>query len=274
MGMLEGNVTLITGGGSGLGRVIVERFVKEGARVAVLERSAEKVAALRGAFGSDVIAIEGNVSLPADNERAVAAVLEGFGRLDTFIGNAGVFDFGQRVEAMSLDELALAFDQLFAVNVKGYLLGARAALPALRESSGSIILTLSNAATLAGGGTLYTASKHAGLGIVRALAFELQGEVRVNAVSPGGMQTELAGLDALGQQGRTFGEFIDARGGPDVVAADFGWKFFPQAEDYVLGYVTLASSEARRTTGANFEMHGMVPALQRAPTHVSTSDHG
>jgi NAD(P)-dependent dehydrogenase (short-subunit alcohol dehydrogenase family) len=68
-----------------------------------------------------------------DNERAVARALEQFGRLDTFIGNAGMFDYGAGLVDTPIDALDRAFDELFALNVKACLLGAKAAVPALME---------------------------------------------------------------------------------------------------------------------------------------------
>jgi NAD(P)-dependent dehydrogenase (short-subunit alcohol dehydrogenase family) len=259
MGMLEGNVTLLTGGGSGLGRAIVSRFVSEGANVAVLERSPEKAEQLTEDFGGAVEVVVGDVSSPADNERAVASTVARFGRLDTFIGNAGVWDFNTPLDATPASKLSEAFDQLFGVNVKGFMLGARAAVDELRKSSGSMIFSLSNAAFLpGGGGPLYVASKHAGVGLVRQLAYELEDEVRVNAVAPGGMSTDLRGVAALDQDGTSFGEVIESMGGTAALASAIGRKFFPEPDDYVIGYVVLACEQSRTTTGAIFEMHGML----------------
>jgi NAD(P)-dependent dehydrogenase (short-subunit alcohol dehydrogenase family) len=264
MGALEGNVTLITGGGSGLGRAIVDRFIREGAKVGVLERNKDKVAELESTFGADVAVTAGDVTSAVDNSTAVAATIAAFGRLDTFIGNAGVWDFSTSLADLSLDGLSDAFDQLFNVNVKGYLLGARAALEALRASGGSMIFTLSNAAFLAGGGgPLYVSSKHAVVGLVTQLAYELEDEVRVNGVAPGGMSTDLRGLPALGQE-QNFSSMIESIGGDDAFAQMIGKKFWPTPEDYVMGYVLLASKESRATNGAILQMHGMLSAPPKA----------
>ena len=93
MGWLEGNVAIVTGGGSGLGRALVERFIKEGARVGVLERSAERGEELRRDFGDQVEVVTGDVTTWEDNARVVEQTAARFGRLDTFIANAGIFDF-------------------------------------------------------------------------------------------------------------------------------------------------------------------------------------
>ena len=90
-GWLQNEVALITGGGSGLGLALVERFLQEGASVAVLERSAEKCADLEQEFAGKVLAIQGDVCSAADNQKAVAATVARFGKLDCFIGNAAVW---------------------------------------------------------------------------------------------------------------------------------------------------------------------------------------
>jgi NAD(P)-dependent dehydrogenase (short-subunit alcohol dehydrogenase family) len=258
MGLLEGNVTLITGGGSGLGRAIVDRFVREGAKVGVLELSPEKAAALEADFGDDVVVTVGSVTTGEGNRAAVDATTERFGKLDTFIGNAGVWDFGAALDDTTLDAFEAAFDELYSVNVKGYLLGAKASLEALRASGGSMIFTLSNAAFHAGGGgPLYVSSKHAVVGLIAQLAWELEDEIRVNGVAPGGMSTDLRGLGVLGQE-QSFGALIESIGGDDAFAQMIGKKFFPTPEDYVMGYVLLASNESRATNGTVLQMHGML----------------
>jgi cis-3,4-dihydrophenanthrene-3,4-diol dehydrogenase len=117
-----------------------------------------------------------------------------------FIGNAGVTDAATPLAAIEGDSLREAFNELFAVNVLAPLLGARAALDDLIKAHGSIILTSSFAGShAAGGGILYTPSKHAVHGIVRQLAYELAPDVRVNGVAPGVAPTRLRGLASLGQ---------------------------------------------------------------------------
>ena len=92
MGWLDGQVALVTGGGSGIGRAVVARYVAEGARVGVMERVATRAAELRSEFGDKVIGIAGDAAPLADNKRAVAETVRAFGRLDIFVGNAGIFD--------------------------------------------------------------------------------------------------------------------------------------------------------------------------------------
>lgn len=204
MGWLDAKVALVTGGGSGIGRGIVARFIAEGARVGVLERVPARAEQLTAEFGKSVVAISGDVSRLPDNKRAVEQTVSAFGRLDIFVGNAGIFD--QRISLADLpeDKLSDAFDEQFAVNVKGCLLGAKAALPELLKTEGCMVFTASVAGfNSGGGGVLYTASKHAVVGLIRQLAAELAPRIRVNGVAPGGVATDLRGLAALGQSERS-----------------------------------------------------------------------
>lgn len=119
MGWLEGDVALVTGAGSGLGRALVDRFVAEGARVVAADRAHDRVGAVEATHGDAVAGVVADVTLPADNERAVAVALASFGRLDTFVGNAGMFDYFAGVTSTPMDALDRAFDEIFALNGEG-----------------------------------------------------------------------------------------------------------------------------------------------------------
>jgi len=256
MGWLDGDVALVTGGGSGIGLAVVERFLSEGCvGVGVMVRSPQQGVDLRERFGERVVVVEGDVRSGADNQRAVDATVGRFGRLDTLVGNAGVWDFNTRLEKMDLAQLDASFDELFGVNVKGYLLAARAAAEALRASSGSMIFTLSNASFHAGGGgPLYVASKHAGLGLVRQLAFEFAPQVRVNAVAPGGTATALRGPASLGKGER---RLTDIPNFHEAVATAMPLKLIAEPADHAGHYVLLASrANSRATTAAVLRSDG------------------
>jgi len=248
MGWLDGDVALVTGGGSGIGRAVVARFVEEGARVGVLERVPERAAQLRTDFGERVIAVAGDVTRPEDNTRAVADTVRAFGRLDVFVGNAGIFDSFRSVADLSEAQLAGAFDELFAVNVKGLLLGAKAALGELSKARGSMVFTASVAGlNSGGGGAIYTASKHAVVGLIRQLAVELAPDVRVNGVAPGGTITDLRGLAALDQDRETHWTAPDAE---ERLRAGNPLGLAMQPEDLAGAYVLLASrASGRAITG-------------------------
>lgn len=195
---LEGDVALITGAGGGIGRAVVDRFVAEGAAVCAMDLREDRLEAIRAAHGDAVRTVRGDVTRMADHRAAVAAAVEAFGRLDVFVGNAGITDGFRDLADMDDETLEAAYEQIFDVNVRGYVLGAKAALAELARTRGCMIFTLSNASFHPdGGGVLYIASKHADLGIVRQLAHELAPVVRVNGVAAGPTRTDIRLPDAL-----------------------------------------------------------------------------
>ena len=106
MGWLDGQVALVTGGGSGIGRAIVARFIEEGARVGVMERLATRAEQLRAEFGDKIVGVAGDVAALADNRRAVAETVRAFGRLDVFVGNAGIFDVYAEIADIGIRAIA------------------------------------------------------------------------------------------------------------------------------------------------------------------------
>ena len=209
MGALEGEVALVTGGSSGIGRAVVDRYIEEGARVGVVDIVKERLDELKAQYGDKVVCIEGDVTQLEPNRRAVRETVKAFGKLDVFVANAGVGDAFKEIADIPEADLAKVYADIFDVNVKAVIIGARVALAELLKTNGSIIVTLSNSAHYPdGGGVMYIASKHAALGIVRQLAHEFAPHVRVNAVSPGATKTDKRmpaslGLDEKGQKIRT-----------------------------------------------------------------------
>ncbi|WP_135304782.1 SDR family NAD(P)-dependent oxidoreductase [Haloarcula amylovorans] len=242
MGWLHNQTVFLTGGGSGLGRAIVERFVAEGANVVVLDVDEEQLQEIDAdmTLSDSVVTVQGDVRSLEANERAVNTAVREFGSLDVFVGNAGVFDDNVTLPELPADDIETSFKELFGINVLGYLMGARAALPELVESEGQMVFTASQAGFNAdGGGILYTPSKHAIVGIVRQLAFELAPRVRVNAVAPGYVPTDLSDAEALGgKQSIASADTFDASNHP--------LNIVPTPTDYTGAYVLLASPQNSR----------------------------
>lgn len=256
MGWLDNYVALVTGGGSGIGLAVVRRFLAEGARgVGVLLRDPCQAEALKQEFGERVQPVLGDVRQYGDHARAVEETVAAYGKLDTLVGNAGVWDFFAGLIRTEPEALAASFDEIYAVNVKGYLLAARAAAAELRKTEGSMIFTLSNASFYAGGGgPVYVSSKHACVGLIRQLAYELAPHVRVNGVAPGGTATPLKGPASLGKQDAKLNEIA---GFEEAVADAVPLRLMARPEDHTGHYVLLASkANSRATTAAILNSDG------------------
>jgi NAD(P)-dependent dehydrogenase (short-subunit alcohol dehydrogenase family) len=247
MGWLDGKRALIVGAGSGIGRAVVTEFCQEGARVGALELSADKAAQL-AEEQPDCLVRRGDATSMADARAAVAAVTGAFGGLDVLVNCVGIFDFYRGLSDIDDDQLDAAFDEIFAVNVKSQLVSVRAALPELRRSSGSVVLTVSTSGFYPGrGGILYVASKFAVRGCVIALAHELAPEVRVNGVAPGGtLGTELTGPRSLGMAERMLGS---APGREEDLRGRTPLRVALTGADHAGSYTFLASDRARGITG-------------------------
>ncbi len=124
---------MVTGAGGGIGRGIVDRFIREGARVCAVDVDKDRLAPLADLHGAAVCTVAADVSTWAGNTFAVESAPNAFGRLDTFIGNAAIFDHGTRLKAIAGDQIGPAAAELLGVNLVGYLLGVRAAMEALRR---------------------------------------------------------------------------------------------------------------------------------------------
>jgi NAD(P)-dependent dehydrogenase (short-subunit alcohol dehydrogenase family) len=246
-GRLHGKRSLIVGAGSGIGRAVVQAFLAEGAEVAVLELDAAKCVELEAAAPGMAV-MQGNATSAADAQRAIDTCGQLWGGLDVLVNCVGVFDFYRPLGQIETDALGGAFDEVFRANVLSQLAPARAALPLLRASGGSIILTSSSSGFHPGrGGILYVASKFAVRGCVISLAHELAPDVRVNGVAPGGvLGTDLRGAAALGQAQRRVTD------GPERVRDLENLtplKLAMSPADMAGSYVFLASDEACGMTG-------------------------
>ncbi|WP_246212200.1 SDR family NAD(P)-dependent oxidoreductase [Streptomyces abyssomicinicus] len=265
-GWLRGDTALITGGASGLGRAVALRYLAEGANVVLLDRDADRLKEVEEAAGpvyaDRILTTTGDVRSPDDLHAAVAAAVDRFGKLDVLVPNAGIWDYHRSVTRLDGHALATAFDEIFGVNVKGYLLAVEAAWRELVKSRGAIVMTLSNSSFHTnGGGPLYTASKHACLGLVREFAYELAPRVRVNGVACGGMRTQLRGPESLGLEDRSleasFARRDEARArGEDLPMIPL-YESSVEPEDFTGSYVLLASRrDAGNITGAVLPVDG------------------
>jgi Dehydrogenases with different specificities (related to short-chain alcohol dehydrogenases) len=183
-------VVLVTGSGAGIGRAAALAFSKQGAHVVVNSQSPSTGAESKGlieAAGGRAHFVQGDISSEQQACNLVDETLRVFGRLDILVNNAGIVLPG-RVDNMSEDD----WDRTFAVNVKGTFLVSRAAIAAMRQTGGGVIVHISSVAAEKGllDRAAYSASKGAVLSLTRAMARDhLADNIRVNCVCPGTVMT-------------------------------------------------------------------------------------
>jgi len=225
MGGLEGKVALVTGGASGIGAATVRRFVREGARVGIVDLQDALGEALAEELGAAAVYQHADVSREADVQAAVDRAVDEFGRLDICFNNAGVGGVTGPVAEIPAAE----FDSTVGVLLRGVFLGIKhAARVMLPQRAGSIVSTASVAGLQAGFGPhVYSACKAAVVHLTRSVAMELgESGVRVNCICPGGIATPLltrgfAGLAGAEDLLKTFlasAQPIRRAGLPDDIA--------------------------------------------------------
>ena len=192
---LDGKVALITGAGSGMGRVAAQVFAREGARVVAAdldEEAGRETASLARDEGLDVRFVRSDVSREADCRAMVAFAEQTFGRLDVLYNNAGIFP---EADHSVVDTDEAVWDRVLAVNVKGVYLACKYGIPAMLKTGGGSIVNIASFVALVGCSVpqdAYTASKGAVISLTRSLAVQFAPRgVRTNAICPGPIETPL-----------------------------------------------------------------------------------
>ncbi len=238
---LDNTVVLITGSSKGLGRALAHAYAGAGARVVLNARGAAALEATRNeleAKGAQVAALAADATQPGDTARLVDFALDRFGRIDVLINNAGILGPSPRPNMADIrpDDLA----EIFRANVIGPVLMTQAVLPQMLKQQRGLIINVTSDAGQTGypGWGGYGAAKAALELITESWAGELEGTgVRVNAVNPGDLQTEMHQLAFPGED-------ISDRLDPFTVTDLFLW---------------LASEDAAGVTGQRFDAPGFTP---------------
>ncbi|MGE0703287.1 MAG: SDR family oxidoreductase [Vicinamibacterales bacterium] len=237
-GKLDGQVALVTGGDSGIGRAVSLLFAREGADVAIIylheeEDDAQTTAAAIEAHGRRALIIPGNVTDFDFCVRAVEQTVETLGRLDVLVNNAAFQQHQPSMEDLSIDQ----WDQTFRTNIYGYFFMAKAALPHLKR--GACIINCGSITGLEGSAQLldYASTKGAIHAFTKSLAQNLIDRgIRVNCVAPGPVWTPLNIADRPARDVSKFGAEtpMERPAQPEEVAPAF--VFFASGADS--GYIT------------------------------------
>ncbi len=245
---LADKTVLITGAGSGMGRLAAQVFAREGAQIVavdVAEPALRETAASVEGEGGRILAVPADVSVAADVERAIAEGVRAFGRLNVLYNNAGIFP-DDDTSVVDTDESV--FQRVLDVNLKGVFLCCKHGIPHLIEAGGGSIVNVASFVALVGCTVpqdAYTASKGAVLSLTRSLAVQYgrQG-IRANAICPGPIMTPL--LEGLFPSEEERLKRLNR-----IPLGRFG-----RAEDIVYAALYLASDESSWTTGTAFVVDG------------------
>lgn len=235
MSRLSHHNAVVTGAGAGIGRAIALRVAAEGAKVVVLDLnadSAQLTVDLIEKAGGTAIPVAGDVSSPADIDKAFTACEDAWGTCSLVVNNAGI------VQQVELKDMQVEdFDRMIAVHLRGCFLGCRRAIGPMLAAGSGVIVNIASQLGQIGGVELthYSAAKAGIIGLTKAMAREVSASgVRVNAVAPGPINTELVMALSEDWRNRKASELPLGRfGEPDDVAATVAFLASEDAKIYV-----------------------------------------
>lgn len=247
--MLTDRVAIITGGAGGIGRATAELFVEHGALVVLTDVRTEQGAATAEALGHGAWFVQHDVTDESSWTGLIEWCRNEFGRLDILVNNAGIFELGF-IDETSLEQ----FDRLVAVNQRGCFLGMRSVTSLMAEGDGGAIVNLASAAGLTGtpGYFAYGMTKWAVRGMTRTAALELgRLGIRVNAILPGSIDTEMVQVPDSPQRRRFFESLPVPRQG--------------DASDVARAALFLASDASAYSSGIELSVDGGLSAGSALP---------
>lgn len=187
MGKLDSKIAIVTGGSSGIGLAIAERFIAEGATVYITGRRQAELEAAGTQLGEKAKVVQGDVADLVSLDHVFETVRQAEGRLDVLVANAGVIA-SSPIETASEEH----FDRMFDINVKGTYFTLQKALPLMRDGGSVILVSSCLSAKGMAGHSVYNATKAAVRSLVRTAAAELVARgIRVNTLSPGPVDTPI-----------------------------------------------------------------------------------
>ena len=243
----ENKVAIVTGGASGFGKGIVERYIKEGAKVLIADIDIESSDELAGKLGNNAVALKVDVTKTLDIEKMVKEAVLKFSKIDILVQNAAI-GMKPRMLTDSSEEL---FDKLFDTNVKSIFLGAKNIIPQFisQKTGGNIINVVSTAAIRPRPGlALYNATKGALVPLTKALALEVaEHKIRVNGICPVAGETPML-KDFLGDK--------DPQNAYKVFKSTVPLGRLAEPKDIANACLFLSSEESNFITGVMLEVDG------------------
>jgi NAD(P)-dependent dehydrogenase (short-subunit alcohol dehydrogenase family) len=257
MARLQGKVAVITGAGSGIGRVAASLFAAEGAQVVVADvmgdHAEAAVADIEGAGGT-ATAVTVDVSDEAQVGAMIDRAVSAYGGVHVLFNNAGIFPAD---DGGILDTPPDTWEKVMEVNLKGVWLGCRAAVPAMLDSGGGSIINVASFVALVGAATAqmaYTASKGGVLAMTRELAVEYARKgIRANSICPGPIETPLL-AELLSDPARRQRRLVH------IPMGRFG-----RPEEIAKAALFLASDDASFVTGSALVVDGGITAAYVTP---------
>jgi NAD(P)-dependent dehydrogenase (short-subunit alcohol dehydrogenase family) len=241
---LEGKIAVITGGSSGIGLAIAQRFVAEGAYVFITGRRQGELDKAKALIEKNVSTVQGDATSTADLDRLFEAIRKEKGKLDVVVANSG------QVEPVSFEQVTEAhFDKIFDLNARATLFTAQKAVPLMRDG-GSIILVGSTAGYMGFPGyTTYSATKAALRSFARTWTAEFKDRgIRVNNLSPGPIDTPIIDSQAETKEGA---DAIRASFAANIPLARLG-----RPEEVAAAALFLASDESSFVAGIDLSVDG------------------
>jgi len=253
--LLEGKVGIITGGGSGIGRVTSTIFAKEGARVGVVDldlKSAKETVDLIKKDGGEAIPVKADITSSDEVKNMIKSVVKTYGRIDILVNNAGIFKEGNVVETPEED-----WYNVLNVNLTGTFLCMKYCIPVMIEKGGGSIVNISSEAGLVGikNQVAYNASKSAVIGLTRSTAVDFATKnIRVNCICPGRVLTPLVE------------KVIEDSDNPEekkrLLSEDRPVKRMGKPEEIAAGVLFLSSNLSQYATGTVMCIDGGYTSLQ------------
>ncbi|WP_404456476.1 SDR family NAD(P)-dependent oxidoreductase [Oceanobacillus kapialis] len=255
MPRLDGRTAVITGGAGGIGKKVAETFLREGAKVLLVDMNQEALNDVKDNLDQygEVAVIEADVTDEENVKKYVNKAKEQFGSIDIFFNNAGIEGKVAPIAEQKLED----YQKVMAVNGEGVFLGLKHVLPVMSDQESGSIINTSSVAGLGGfpGLAPYVASKHAIIGLTKSAALEVADKgVRVNSIHPSPVNTRMMRSIEKGQNPN------DPESSKEEQTSAIPLARYGEAEDIANLVLFLASDESKFITGSEYRVDGGLTA--------------